>query len=78
MIHIEQFIGWKQAKNKKTVVLKVQNGNKIVVIMENGKIIKNTGLEFKYMEIKINMKVDGCKIWDIIKVLIKIIKEHNG
>jgi len=30
--------------------------------MGNGKIIKNTGLEFKYMEIKINMKVDGCKI----------------
>ena len=70
MIHIEQFIGWKQAKNKKTVVLKVQNGNKIVVIMVNGKIIKKMGLEFKCMEIKINMKGDGCKIWDMEKVFL--------
>ena len=70
MILIEQFIGWKQAKNKKTVVLKVQNGNKTVVIMVNGKIIKKMGLEFKCMEIKINMKVDGCKIWDMEKVFL--------
>ena len=62
MTLIELFTGLKQIKNKKTVALKEKNGNKFVVIMENGKIIKNTGLEFKYMEIKINMKVDGCKI----------------
>jgi len=43
-------------------VLKVKNGNKIVDIMENGTIIKNMVLEFKSMEIKINMKVVGCKI----------------
>ena len=73
MVNIEQFIGWKQAINKKMAVLKEKNGNKIVDIMENGTIIKNMDLEFKFMEIKINMKVDGCKIWDMEKVCLIIL-----
>jgi len=48
--------------------LKVKNGFKIVVIMENGKTIKNMGLEYKIMGIKIDMKVDGCKICVMEKV----------
>jgi len=59
---IDLYIGLKQVKNKKMEVLKEKNGNKIVVIMENGLIIKNMDLVFKSMAIKINMKEVGFKI----------------
>ena len=48
--------------------LKVKNGNKIAVLMVNGKIIKNMDSVFKFMETRTNMKEDGCKIWDMEKV----------
>jgi hypothetical protein len=46
--------------------------------MENGKIIKNMGSEYKSMGTKINMKVDGFKTCDKEKVFIlKFIKFIN-
>jgi hypothetical protein len=41
---------------------------KTAVTTENGKIIKNTDLQYKSMEMEINLKEDGCKICVMEKV----------
>ena len=55
-----QYIGLKRVKNWRMVVLKVKNGVKIVDTTENGEIIKNMVLLFKFTEITTDMKEVGC------------------
>lgn len=75
---IDLYIGLSPARNKRMEALKAKSGNRIVGIMENGKIIKNMGSEYKSMGTKINMKVDGFKTCDKEKVFIlKFIKIIN-
>jgi hypothetical protein len=47
---------------------KEKNGNKIADTMVNGKITKNTGSEYKFLETETNTKEAGCKTCDTAKV----------
>ena len=49
-------------------VSKEKNGVKTAVTTENGKIIRNMDLLYKFMEMEINLKEDGCKICVMEKV----------
>ena len=62
---IVPYIGSKNQKKLKMVVLKVKSGAKTADITENGRTIKNMDLLFKFTEIMIVMKGDGCKIYDM-------------
>ena len=67
---IDLYIGLSLARNKRMEALKAKSGNRIVGIMENGKIIKNMASEYKSMETKINMRGVGFKTCDKEKVFI--------